>query len=309
MNQASVRPIGRRKRNVKRECSLCASPPPALSAHARPHEHATNGPMAPLPASRIIAESDLYDILKSKEKIVGGRVTFSVDGSSPEIEEEMKRPGSLGLWRARDEPPADFARSQLGASASESGLVTPRAVAKQIVREADNEADELKSHYEAIRKELFKDEERERYWEEATYPDYRTPPGTASTQPTQPRRERHESTLKSSRYGRTPGGGRTWLAGLRDYDEDFDQLAAEAEKRSSRGNAAWGSTGGASTEARARATPNRPRLPRQRLRPAPLPAPANRRAASAAATAAAASVSGRVASEAVRPRSPPHPAG
>ena len=92
-----------------------------------------------LPSSRIVSNDQLYEKLGERERIVGGKVELA-----------MRRPGSLGLWRARD------GEQRTPTAAADDALwcrVSPQR--EPILPVADSEADELRERYEHIRKELF----------------------------------------------------------------------------------------------------------------------------------------------------------
>ena len=98
---------------------------------------------APLPSSRIV----------NAEHLDAARRTGRANTRFDDDDEPMRRPGSLGLMRARDEE--EMPRRSVRRDPERALPV------KQIMRQADTEADELREHYLQIRRELFDDDEDE----------------------------------------------------------------------------------------------------------------------------------------------------
>ena len=118
---------------------------------------------APLPASRIVNSLDLYEALQSAEKITGGRTQVDNFAAVEELKRTSppyQRPGSLGLFRARDD---GFPRAGSPTPRS-SKRIDPSPAKKYgtgqpILPQADTDPDNLREHYEKIRRELFQNDE------------------------------------------------------------------------------------------------------------------------------------------------------
>ena len=101
-----------------------------------------------LPASRIISTETLYETLQASETIVHGHTTTTYDDFMENENSLLRKPGSLGLMRAREEtaapaPAPGLARLSFGAPV------------RPILRQMDSDAEELKEEYERIRRSLY----------------------------------------------------------------------------------------------------------------------------------------------------------